>query len=72
MTTFAARTPESVKVQVVLEVMQSTRSPVVGTDAKKFTVLLAVAALPSVVVKLPLDGNMASVPAVPDFPKVGV
>ena len=42
----------------------------VGTAAKKSIVLLAVAALPKVVVKLPLAGYIASVPAVPEAPKI--
>jgi hypothetical protein len=45
---------------------------VTGTLAKKLTVLLAVAALPKVVVKLPVAGKRDNVPAVPDFPNVGV
>ena len=58
----------------MLEVTQSIKSPVVGAVAKKLTVLLAVAvsAVPKVVVKLPLAGKRANVPAVPDFPGVGV
>jgi hypothetical protein len=45
---------------------------VVGVVAKKLTVLLAVAALPKVVVKFPLAGKKESVPGVPDTPRVGV
>ena len=56
----------------MLLVVQLTKSPVVGAVANPRIVLLAVAALPHVVVKLPLAGNMDSVPAVPDLPSVGV
>ena len=70
--TFAAKTPESVSVQVVLDVTQSTRSPVVGAVANPKIVFDAVAALPHVVVKLPDAGNIDSVPAVPESPSVGV
>ena len=45
---------------------------VVGTVAGKLIVLLAVAAVPRVVVKFPLAGKSYSVPAVPDLPSVGV
>src|ERR1700690_207137 len=71
-TAFEARNPASVSVQVVLEVTQSTRSPVVGADAKPRIVLLAVAALPQVVVKFPEAGKIAIAPAVPDTPRDGV
>lgn len=64
--------PLSVRVHVVLLTTQVIRSVVVGTVAKPRIVLLAVAALPQVVVKFPLAGNMDSVPAVPEIPRVGV
>lgn len=64
--------PLSVNVQVVLETVQVTVSPVTGTAANPRIVFDVVAALPHVVVKFPLAGNMASVPAMPDAPSVGV
>ena len=64
--------PESVQVQVVLEVTQYPVCPVVKTAAGNRKVFDAVAALPRVVVKLPLAGNRDRVPAVPDLPNVGV
>ena len=71
-TTFAANTPLSVRVQVVEAVTQSTKSPVTGAEANNLMVFDAVAALARVEVKLPLAGNSDSVPAVPDKPSVGV
>lgn len=44
----------------------------VATVAGKRIVLLAVAALPSVVSKAPDDGNIDIVPAVPESPRTGV
>jgi hypothetical protein len=48
-TTFAARTPESVNVHVVVAVVQSTRSPVVGTVANPAIVFVVVAPLLKIV-----------------------
>lgn len=64
--------PLSLRVQVVLDTTQIMMSVVVGTVANPKIVLLAVAALPQVVVKFPVAGNIASVPAVPLLPSVGV
>ena len=70
--TLAVTIPLSVSVQVVLETTQEIKSVVTGTAVKPKIVFDAVAALPQVVVKLPVTGYIVSVPAVPLKPRVGV
>ena len=68
-----ANIPVSVKVQVVLDVTQSIRSPVVGAVANKLTVLLVVATLPSIECALAEPFASCKVPAVVlSTPRVGV
>ena len=65
--------PESVKVQVVLDVTQSIKSPVVGAVANRLTVLLVVATLPSIEWALEDPFASCKVPAVElSTPRVGV